>query len=59
MIILRQQLPRLNKVLKAENSDQIIRFQERHSNAVLEKERQILPGELQMDGFYYAKLKKL
>ena len=46
-------------ILKAENTEQIIKFLERHSNAVLEKERQILPGEEQMDGFYYAKLKKL
>jgi 16S rRNA (cytosine967-C5)-methyltransferase len=46
-------------ILKAENTEQIVKFLERHSNAVLEKERQILPGEEQMDGFYYAKLKKL
>ena len=46
-------------ILKAENTEQIASFLERHSNAVLEKERQILPGEQQMDGFYYAKLKKL
>jgi 16S rRNA (cytosine967-C5)-methyltransferase len=46
-------------ILKAENTDQIVKFLERHSNAVLEQERQILPGEEQMDGFYYAKLKKV
>ena len=46
-------------ILKAENNQQIVKFLQRQTDAVLEQERQILPGEEQMDGFYYAKLKKL
>ncbi|NVK56993.1 MAG: 16S rRNA (cytosine(967)-C(5))-methyltransferase RsmB [Alteromonadaceae bacterium] len=55
-------------VLPAENSDQVARFLSEHSDASLLKinsqetpempGRQILPGEQQMDGFYYARLLK-
>jgi len=46
-------------ILKSENTEQIMSFLKRQTDAVLEKEWQILPGDEQMDGFYYAKLKKL
>ncbi|TRY28924.1 16S rRNA (cytosine(967)-C(5))-methyltransferase RsmB [Aliiglaciecola sp. M165] len=55
-------------ILPEENSQQIIKFLASHADASLlklsEKEtiaqpgRQILPGEKQMDGFYYARLLK-
>jgi 16S rRNA (cytosine967-C5)-methyltransferase len=56
-------------VLKDENSRQIERFVASHSDAdlmaidadwghALECGRQILPGECDMDGFYYARLRK-
>ncbi|PCJ49431.1 MAG: 16S rRNA (cytosine(967)-C(5))-methyltransferase [Gammaproteobacteria bacterium] len=45
-------------ILKAENTQQIAKFLHRHSDAKLKKEWQILPGDEQMDGFYYAKLQK-
>ncbi|MGQ8367041.1 16S rRNA (cytosine(967)-C(5))-methyltransferase RsmB [Glaciecola sp. 1036] len=56
-------------ILPQENTQQIAKFLEKHDNAALvplhDKETrelpgwQILPGEQQMDGFYYAKIKKL
>ena len=55
-------------VLKRENSQQIQQFLEQHTDAVEESccrmgygepfGRQILPGEAQMDGFFYAVLRK-
>ena len=56
-------------VLKRENSGQIGAFLERHPDAAPEfpetswgresgPGRQILPGEMEMDGFYYARLRK-
>lgn len=56
-------------ILKRENSQQIHQFLEKHTDAVAEVPvvkwgtadtfgRQILPGEAQMDGFYYAVLRK-
>jgi 16S rRNA (cytosine967-C5)-methyltransferase len=56
-------------VLKDENSRQIGRFVARHPDAEvtapdvdwghpLEFVQQILPGERDMDGFYYARLRK-
>lgn len=56
-------------ILKRENSQQINRFLEQHSDAVAEfpavewgtplsHGRQIMPGEAQMDGFFYAVLRK-
>ncbi|HAU91771.1 MAG TPA: 16S rRNA (cytosine(967)-C(5))-methyltransferase [Alteromonas sp.] len=55
-------------VLPAENTGQISRFLQEHSEAQLQAiqpgetieqpGRQILPGEQQMDGFYYARLLK-
>ena len=55
-------------ILPVENSDQVKAFLNQHSDAILvpilESEssdqpgRQILPGEEQMDGFYYARLLK-
>ena len=56
-------------VLKIENSDQIHSFITQHSDAELVGidtswgrdlgfGRQILPGELEMDGFFYARLRK-
>ena len=56
-------------VFKRENSDQILQFLEQHSDAVevspavewgtVESSgRQILPGDAQMDGFFYAVLRK-
>ncbi len=56
-------------VLKRENSGQILQFLEQHSDAVevspavewgtVESSgRQILPGDAQMDGFFYAVLRK-
>lgn len=56
-------------ILKRENSQQIQRFLEKHADAVAEDPvvkwgtadsfgRQILPGEAEMDGFYYAVLRK-
>lgn len=57
-------------ILKAENSRQIARFMAKHSDAKAikieapwgrpcEYGRQIFPGENQMDGFYYACLRKV
>ena len=55
-------------ILPAENTEQVARFLSRHNDAVLSPLRegetktvpgwQILPGEQQMDGFYYARLVK-
>jgi 16S rRNA (cytosine967-C5)-methyltransferase len=45
-------------VLRAENQQQIEDFLRRHPDAGLAGERQILPGEEEMDGFYYACLHK-
>ena len=56
-------------VLRCENSEQIQRFLEQHADAVEEMPavqwgraelhgRQIIPGEAQMDGFFYAVLRK-
>lgn len=56
-------------VLKRENSQQIQRFLEQHTDAAVEVPnaewgmaspfgRQILPGEARMDGFFYAVLRK-
>jgi 16S rRNA (cytosine967-C5)-methyltransferase len=56
-------------VLKRENDQQIQRFLEQHTDAVAEIPavkwgvagscgRQVMPGEAQMDGFYYAVLRK-
>ncbi|NIM70898.1 MAG: 16S rRNA (cytosine(967)-C(5))-methyltransferase RsmB [Xanthomonadales bacterium] len=46
-------------VLKCENSAQIHGFLSRHGDAALAgPERQVLPGEDDMDGFYYAVLRK-
>jgi 16S rRNA (cytosine967-C5)-methyltransferase len=56
-------------VFKRENSDQILQFLEQHSDAVEVSPavewgtvesigRQILPGDAQMDGFFYAVLRK-
>lgn len=56
-------------IFDCENSSQIKRFLERHPDAVVEIPavewglassfgRQILPGEAQMDGFFYAVLRK-
>lgn len=56
-------------ILKRENSQQIQRFLQQHADAVAEVPaaqwgradafgRQILPGEAQMDGFFYAVLRK-
>jgi 16S rRNA (cytosine967-C5)-methyltransferase len=56
-------------ILKCENNQQIHQFLERHTDAVAEQPavewglaepfgRQILPGEAQMDGFFYAVLRK-
>jgi 16S rRNA (cytosine967-C5)-methyltransferase len=41
-----------------ENHQQVARFVANTNDASLEVERQILPGEQQMDGFYYARLLK-
>jgi len=56
-------------VLPAENSEQIIQFLQQHNDATLDKLPQqhagqphgwqLLPGEHDMDGFFYARLKKL
>ena len=57
-------------VLKPENEEQIAAFLNRHPDAeelplpgdwghTRPHGRQIFPGELQMDGFYYAKLRKI
>jgi len=57
-------------VLKDENSGQIRQFLERTADAELSEPdaswgreqdagRQILPGELEMDGFYYARMRKI
>lgn len=56
-------------ILKRENNQQIHQFLERHTDAVAEVPavewglagtygRQIMPGEAQMDGFFYAVLRK-
>ncbi len=56
-------------ILKRENSKQVERFLQQHADAVAEVPavewgradafgRQILPGEAQMDGFFYAVLRK-
>ena len=56
-------------VLKSENSGQVAAFLEQHPDAVAEfpetawgrectPGRQILPGEMEMDGFYYASMRK-
>lgn len=56
-------------VLKCENSGQVATFLEQHPDAVAEFQetawgrdsipgQQILPGEMEMDGFYYASLRK-
>lgn len=56
-------------VLKCENCGQVAQFTERHPDAVAQfteaawgrasaPGRQILPGEMEMDGFYYASLQK-
>ncbi|MEE4218142.1 MAG: 16S rRNA (cytosine(967)-C(5))-methyltransferase RsmB [Xanthomonadales bacterium] len=56
-------------VLKSENSGQVAAFLDQHPDAVAEfpetawgractPGRQILPGEMEMDGFYYASLRK-
>ena len=56
-------------ILKRENSSQVGAFLERHADAAESLPevawgrcagpgRQILPGELEMDGFYYAALRK-
>jgi 16S rRNA (cytosine967-C5)-methyltransferase len=56
-------------LFKRENNDQVQRFIESHADAVVELPdvkwgkaepfgRQILPGEAQMDGFFYAVLRK-
>lgn len=54
-------------ILKAENSEQISAFLQRHDDAVLdpiaaasgsEPGWQLLPGQQDMDGFYYARLRK-
>lgn len=56
-------------VLKRENNGQVAAFLERHPDAVAQfteaawgrattPGRQILPGEMEMDGFYYASLQK-
>ena len=56
-------------VLRVENSEQIRRFIELHPDAELletgagwgrklDYGRQILPGEQEMDGFFYASLRK-
>ena len=56
-------------VLRAENDQQIDRFLQTHTDALetviqaswgksLSAGRQILPGQHQMDGFYYAQLNK-
>jgi 16S rRNA (cytosine967-C5)-methyltransferase len=56
-------------VLKAENTKQIQQFVKQHPDAELvvidsrwgrnsDFGRQILPGELEMDGFFYARLRK-
>ncbi|MCP3662173.1 MAG: 16S rRNA (cytosine(967)-C(5))-methyltransferase, partial [Gammaproteobacteria bacterium] len=62
-------------ILRSENSEQISAFLQRHKDARLEEITsgepeslenrntipgwQILPGESEMDGFYYAKLHKV
>ena len=57
-------------ILRAENEDQIEQFLQRNPDAelmpieaewghALQYGRQILPGEDNMDGFYYAKIRKL
>ena len=57
-------------ILKRENDQQISRFLENHADAevvapamecgvALACGRQILPGEAQMDGFFYARLRKI
>lgn len=45
-------------ILKNENDDQVAQFIAKNKNAKLIKTIQILPGEEQMDGFFYAVLKK-
>jgi 16S rRNA (cytosine967-C5)-methyltransferase len=51
-------------VLRAENREQLREFKDRHADATLcaaedgGMERQILPGTEEMDGFYYACLRK-
>ena len=45
-------------VLKDENDNQVAMFIEKNKNAKLIKTIQILPGEKQMDGFFYAVIKK-
>lgn len=51
-------------VIKRENSQQIDEFLRRHTDTAgppsgaAQRERQILPGEQDMDGFYYARLLK-
>lgn len=45
-------------ILPAENDTQIDAFLATHHDATIDTRRQILPGEEQMDGFYYARLLK-
>ena len=45
-------------IMPMENHQQVARFVANTNDASLEVERQILPGEQQMDGFYYARLLK-
>ena len=56
-------------VLMRENNQQIHQFLKQHTDAVVEKPavewgievpfgRQIMPGDAQMDGFFYAVLRK-
>ncbi|CAG0910513.1 unnamed protein product [Cyprideis torosa] len=46
-------------ILKTENEQQVVAFLERtHDALLLEDTRQILPGENDMDGFFYAPLRK-
>lgn len=56
-------------VLRAENTEQIVHFLDQHEDAVeiriaaqwgheLRVGRQILPGEFNMDGFYFATISK-
>lgn len=45
-------------ILKDENENQVSKFVAKNKNAKLIKIIQILPGEEQMDGFFYAVIKK-
>ena len=45
-------------ILKDENDDQVSKFVTKNKNAKLIQTIQILPGEEQMDGFFYAVIKK-